>query len=161
MSAKQIDKLIEGLGILVVDSNPFTRKLTRSMLLAIGAKAIFEAADGVAALDIIRSTNPDVAIIEWDLPVLSGPQVVKIVRSPEVFPKPQLPIIMLMGGARRSHVQAALRLGVHEFLIKPTSPRALRDRLISIMVKPRPMVQIGKAYVPQPRRFSTDTPCVA
>jgi len=40
---------------------------------------------GVGALDIIRTANPDVAIIDWDLPVLSGPQVVRIVRSPEAF----------------------------------------------------------------------------
>jgi hypothetical protein len=32
-------------------------------------------------------------------------------------------------------------LGVHEFLLKPTSPQALRERLLSILAKPRPMVQ--------------------
>jgi hypothetical protein len=45
-----------------------------------------------------------------------------------------------------------MRLGVHEFLLKPTSPKALRDRLVSILVRPRLMVQIGKYYVPEPRR---------
>ncbi len=152
MSAKQIGKLIEDLGILVVDESQYMRKLTRMMLMNIGAKTIYEATDGVAALDIIRTANPDVAIIDWELPVLSGPQVIRIVRSPEVFPKPHLPIIMLTACAQRSHVSEAMRLGVHEFLLKPTSPRALQDRLLSIMVKPRAMVQIGKFYVPEPRR---------
>ena len=152
MSAKQIEKMIEKLAVLVVDDNQFTRKLTRMMLLNIGAKTIYEAADGVAALDIIRTANPDVAILDWELPVLSGPQVVKIVRSPEVFPKPHLPIIMLTACASRSQVNEAMRLGVHEFLVKPTSPRALADRLLSILVKPRPMVRIGNDYVPEPRR---------
>ena len=152
MSAKQIEKLIEDQAILVVDESQYTRKLTRMMLMNIGAKTIYEAADGVAALDIIRTANPDVAILDWDLPVLSGPQVIKIVRSPDVFPKPHLPIIMLTASAQRSHVNEAMRLGVHEFLLKPTSPRALQERLLSILVKPRPMVQIGKHYVPEPRR---------
>lgn len=151
MSAKQAEKLIENLGILVVDESLYMRKLTRMMLMNIGAKTIYEASDGVAALDIIRSANPDVAFIDWDLPVLSGPQVIKIVRSPNVFPKPHLPIIMLTACAARSNVAEAVRLGVHEFLLKPTSPRALQDRLLSILVKPRPMVQIGKFYVPEPR----------
>jgi two-component system, chemotaxis family, chemotaxis protein CheY len=151
MSAKQTEKLIENLGILVVDESLYMRKLTRMMLMNIGAKTIFEASDGVAALDIIRSANPDVAFIDWELPVLSGPQVIKIVRSPDVFPKPHLPIIMLTACAHRSKVAEAMRLGVHEFLLKPTSPRALQDRLLSIIVKPRPMVQIGKLYVPEPR----------
>ena len=151
MSAKQAEKLIENLGILIVDESLYMRKLTRMMLMNIGAKTIFEASDGVAALDTIRSANPDVAIIDWDLPVLSGLQVVKIVRSPDVFPKPHLPIIMLSASVSRADVAEAMRLGVHEFLVKPTSPRALRDRLVSIIVKPRPMVQVGDHYVPEPR----------
>src|SRR5262245_55243950 len=151
MSAKQAEKLIENLGILVVDESLYMRKLTRMMLMNIGAKTIFEASDGVAALDTIRSANPDVAFIDWDLPMLSGPQVIRIVRSPDVFPKPHLPIVMLTANANRANVAEAMRLGVHEFLLKPTSPQALRDRLLSIIVKPRPMVQVGKFYVPEPR----------
>ena len=88
----------------MVDESQYTRKLTRMMLMNIGAKTIYEAADGVAALDIIRTANPDVAILDWDLPVLTGPQVIKIVRSPDVFPKPHLPIIMLTACAQRSQV---------------------------------------------------------
>jgi len=151
MPGRPVDKLIENLGILVVDENQYMRKLTRMMLMNLGSKTIYEAADGVAALDLIRTANPDIAIIDWALPVLSGPQVIKIVRSPEIFPKPHLPIIMLTVCAQRSQVAEAMRLGVHEFLVKPTSPQALRDRLLSIVVQPRPMVQIGKLYVPQPR----------
>jgi two-component system chemotaxis response regulator CheY len=152
MPGKQNHRLIEQLGILVVDQNPYTRKLTRMMLTNVGAKSIFEAGDGVAALEVIRSANPDIAIIEWELPVLHGSQVLKIVRSPDVFPKPHLPIIVLTSNAQRWQVQQAVRLGAHEFLVKPTSPMALQDRLMSILVKPRPMVRIGKLYVPEPRR---------
>jgi response regulator RpfG family c-di-GMP phosphodiesterase len=61
-------------------------------------------------------------------------------------------MILLTAGADRLRVNEAIRLGVHEFLCKPTSPGALRDRLASILVKPRPMVQIGKNYVPKLRR---------
>ena len=152
MSAKQIEKLIEHLGILVVDESQYMRKLTRMMLMNIGAKSIYEAADGLAALDVIRTASPDVVLLEWDLPVLSGPQIMHIVRSPGVFAKPGLPVIMLTDQALRSQVHEAMRLGVHEFLLKPTSPKALRDRLLAILLCPRPMVQIGKYYVPQPRR---------
>ena len=56
--------------------------------------------------------------------------------------------------AQRWRVQEALRLGVHEFLLKPTSPAALRARLLSILTKPRAMVRIGQLYVPEPRRLS-------
>jgi CheY-like chemotaxis protein len=153
MSVKHFDKMLNGLGILVVDDNPYTRKMLRMMLLNLGAKTIFEAGDGVAALDLVRSADPDLMILDWEMPVLSGAQVMRIVRSPGVFPKPNLPIIMLTAHGQRARVIAALRLGINEFLVKPISPKALQDRLMSILVKPRPMVQIGKHYVPQPRRL--------
>jgi two-component system, chemotaxis family, chemotaxis protein CheY len=160
MSAKEkeIGRLIEGLGILVADKNPYMRKLTRMMLTTIGAKSVYEAVDGLAALDVIRHANPDVMLLDWDMPLLSGPQIMHIVRSPGVFARPGLPVIMLTDCALRSQVCAAMRFGVNEFLAKPTSPKALRDRLVSILVKPRPMVQIGKYYVPEPRRVVTLTP---
>src|SRR5262245_50174740 len=160
MSDKHIDKLIEQLGILIVDGSQYTRKLTRMMLMNIGAKTVYEASDGVAALDLIRTANPDVAFVDWDLPVLSGPQMIRIIRSPGVFPKPSLPIVMLTQSAQRSHVEAAMNLGVHEFLVKPTSPKALRDRLLSILMNPRPMMQVGDNYVPEPRRLAVSTEVV-
>jgi CheY-like chemotaxis protein len=152
VSAKKLEKLIERLGLLVVDENPYTRKLTRTMLMNIGAKSIFEAADGLAALDIVRNMSPDIMLMDWDIPVLSGPQIMHIVRSPGVFAKPFLPIIVLTSSASRTRVNEAIRLGVHEVLSKPTSPKMLQDRLLSILVNPRPMVQVGKYFIPEPRR---------
>jgi CheY-like chemotaxis protein len=93
-------------------------------------------------------------ILDWEMPMLSGAHVMRIVRSPGVFPKPNLPIIMLTAHAQRSRVNAALRLGINEFLVKPISPKSLQDRLLSVLVNPRPMVQLGNNYVPQPRRFT-------
>src|SRR4029079_6127842 len=86
---------IRRLGILVVDHNAYMRRLTRMMLLNLGAKLGFEAADGLLALEIIRSQDPDIVLLERDVPILSGPELLKIVRSPELFPRPHLPIIML------------------------------------------------------------------
>jgi DNA-binding response OmpR family regulator len=102
--------------------------------------------------------------LDWDLPVLDGMEVIRIVRSPGVFPRPALPIVMLTTRTERSCVMQALRAGVHEFLLKPTSPQALRDRITSIMLKPRPMVKLGDFYVPEPRRLmsgSTDMQAAA
>jgi CheY-like chemotaxis protein len=154
MSTKQIEKLLHGLGILIVDDNQYTRKMLRMMLINLGAKMIYEAADGVAALELVRTADPDLMILDWEMPMLSGAHVMRIVRSPGVFPKPNLPIIMLTAHAQRSRVNAALRLGINEFLVKPISPKTLQDRLLSVLVNPRPMVQIGSHYVPHPRRFT-------
>ena len=153
MNDKTIEKLLQGLNILIVDGNHYMRRLTRMMLMNLGAKSVVEASDGLAALEQIRTCDPDVMFLDWDIPVLDGMEVIRIVRSPGLFPRPNLPIIMLTTRAQRSSVVQALRAGVHEFLIKPTSPKALRDRLTSIAIKPRPMVKIGDYYVPEPRRM--------
>jgi two-component system chemotaxis response regulator CheY len=156
MPNKPIEKLLQGLNILIVDGNHYMRRTTRTMLMNLGAKSVIEAADGLAALEQIRICDPDVMLLDWDMPVLNGMEVMHIVRSPGVFPRPNIPIIMLTTRGHRSAVLQALRAGAHEFLVKPTSAAALRDRLMSILVKPRPMVKLGKFYVPEPRRQPAD-----
>jgi DNA-binding response OmpR family regulator len=63
-----------------------------------------------------------------------------------------VPIIMLTGHGERWRVVEAMRLGVNEFLKKPVSAQALLDRMVSILAKPRAMVQMGDYYGPEPRR---------
>jgi len=155
MPKSPLESMIQGLNILVVDGNAYMRKVTRMMLMNLGAKSVIEAADGLAALEQIRNCDPDVMLLDWDMPLLNGMEVMRIVRSPGVFPRPNLPIIMLTGRAQRSSVVQALHAGVNEFLVKPTSAKALHDRLSSIVINPRPMVQLGDAYVPQPRKMSS------
>src|SRR4051812_30676256 len=152
MFAGQLDKSLERLIVLVADSNVHSRRLTRTMLANAGARASYEVADGTAALNSIRELNPDVMILDWDLPGLSAPDIMRIVRSPGRFPKANLPIIVLTDYAERARVDLALQLGVHEFLVKPTSPKMLQERLISIAHTPRPIVLAGNYYVPLPRK---------
>ena len=155
MNSTPIDKLIQGLTILIVDGNSYMRKITRTMLMNLGSKSVIEATDGISALETIRTCDPDIMLLDWDMPVLNGMEVMRIVRSPGVFPRPNLPIIMLTSNARRSAVMEAMHAGAHEFLVKPTSAKALQDRLTSIVANPRPMVQLGEAYVPQPHKIPT------
>jgi PleD family two-component response regulator len=158
MQDKPPETSIQGLDILIVDGNAFMRRMTRAMLMTLGARSVTEAADGLTALDMIRDNDPDVVLLEWDIPLLDGMELMRIVRSPGVFPRPNIPIIMLTDRAHRSSVHEALRSGVHEYLIKPVSPKALRDRLMSIVFKPREMMQLGENYVPEPRaRLETKT----
>ena len=158
---RHVEKMMEGLVVLIADSNHYTRRLPRMMLTNLGARSIYEASDGVTALESIRTISPDVMILDWDMPGLSGQEVMRIVRSPGVFPKPNLPIIMLTDLGKRSRVHTALRLGVHELLVKPISPKILQQRLIGLIVKPRPMIRAGRYYIPMPRRGPDLTELIA
>ena len=112
---KQIEDIIQSLCVLIVDDNQYMRKMIRNLLINCGIKDMYEAADGIAALDSIRTVGPDAVILDWEMPLLSGPELVRIVRSPGVFPMPDVPIIMLTGHCERWRVVEAVRLGVNEF----------------------------------------------
>ncbi|HTT49366.1 MAG TPA: response regulator [Pseudolabrys sp.] len=151
MQQKQAEVLIQQLHILLVDDSPFMRTIVRGLLNNIGVKSVIEAGDGIAALEKIREDTPDVIILDWEMPLLNGPELVRIVRSPGVFPTPDIPIIMLTAHGEHWRILESVRLGVNEFLCKPVSAKALFERLISILLKPRASVQLGKYYGPVPR----------
>jgi CheY-like chemotaxis protein len=140
---KELEKVIHGLQVLVVDDNAYTRRMIRTVLNNVGIKNTHEAGDGIAGLEAIRTFSPHVCIIDWEMPLLNGAEMVRIVRSPGVFPTPDLPIIMLSGYAERWRVLEAQRLGANEFLIKPVSGKLLFERIVSILKKPRPAVRSG------------------
>ncbi len=152
ISAKKFEFLIQQLGVLVVDDNPYMRNIVRNLLSNIGVKKLFDAADGIDALEMIRNAAPDIVVRDWEKPLLNGAELVRIVRSPGVFPYPAIPIIMLSGHGERWRIVEAIKLGVNEFLCKPVSAKALLDRIISILHKPRESVQYGNYYGPAPRK---------
>jgi two-component system, chemotaxis family, chemotaxis protein CheY len=154
LSKKEIADRIQPLCVLVVDDNQYMRKMIRNLLLNCGVKDIFEAGDGITALDTIRTLGPDVVVLDWEMPLLSGAELVRIVRSPGVFPVPDVPIIMLSGHGERWRVLEAVQLGVNEYLVKPVSAKALYDRLVTITIQPRPAVQLGDYYGPEPRKLA-------
>ena len=156
LNAKHAEYLVQQLSVLLVDDNQFMRHLVRSMLLNIGVRSVIEAADGIAGLEAIRTESPNVVILDWEMPLLNGPEFVRIVRSPGVFPVPDIPIIMLSGHGERWRIVEAVKLGVNEFLRKPVSAKSLLDRMISIVAKQRDSVHLGDYYGPEPRRLIVD-----
>jgi len=140
--------------VLVVDDEPYMRKVVRALLMSIGVRNIYEAADGPSGLEAIRTHAPDVVILDWQMPGLDGAGFMRIVRSPDTFPYAGVPVIMLTGHSERSRVLEAIKVGVNEFLLKPVSSKALWDRLVAVLTNPRPLVRHGNYYGPAPRKMA-------
>jgi CheY-like chemotaxis protein len=151
-SPRILDNLVQSLGVLIVEDNAFMRQVIRGMLSAIGVRRIGEAANGAEGLEAVRTFAPDVMLLDWRMPLLDGPEVVRIVRSPGVFPRPNLPIVVLTAHGERRRVAEAVALGINEFLVKPISAQALHDRLMTLVTVPRPIVRHAGYYGPGPRR---------
>src|SRR3954471_4368802 len=117
LSKTDVETLIHTLRVLLIDDNQYMRKIVRNLLTNVGVRVVFEAGDGIEGLDAIRTVAPDIVILDWELPLLNGAEFVRIVRSPGVFPTPDIPIIMLSAHGERWRVVEAARLGVNEYVV--------------------------------------------
>ena len=156
--AQKIRTLMGLIKVLIVDDEHYSRKVIRTLLSAIGVVHIHEAIDGNCGLEAIQSDNPDIVLLDWEMPGMDGSEFMRRVRAPATFIYPDVPIIMLTGHGEKSRVMEAVNLGVHEFLLKPVSSTALLTRILGVMTMPRPMVRRGNYYGPEPRKLSTYKP---
>ena len=67
-AANDVAQRLVALKVLIVDDEPTMRKVTRSLLQAIGVRTIYEANDGNSGLKAIRTLLPDVVIVDWEMP---------------------------------------------------------------------------------------------
>ena len=150
---KHLEARLTSASVLIVDDDHYMRKVVRTMLAAFGVTKVHEASDGAEGLEAIPRLNPDIVIVDWDMPMVSGIQFVQMVRSPDAFPIPDVPIILLTGHGDRWRVIEAARFGVNEYLLKPVSTNALLQRVLSVLMKPREMVKLDGYYGPAPRKL--------
>jgi CheY-like chemotaxis protein len=157
-NTRYAEGLIQQLHVLLADDNPYIRTIVHGLLIQIGVRHVTEAVDGISALEKIREKAPDIVLLDWEMPLLNGAELVRIMRSPGVFPTPDIPIIMLTGHNERWRILESIKIGVNEYLCKPVSAQALFDRLVSIVLKPRVSVHLGRYYGPVPRILASERP---
>jgi len=143
-----------GAQVVVVDDDASVRKVVKAMLNSMGVGIIWEAGDGVAGLEIVRKASADVIILDWEMPRMGGPDFMRTLRSPDTFPYPAVPVIMLTAHNEYSKVKEAISVGVNEFLLKPVSSKTLLERMISVVFNPQPIIRKGNYYGPRPRSVS-------
>jgi CheY-like chemotaxis protein len=117
--------------ILVVDDKPTGRELVRTVLEK-GGYEIFEAGDGLEALEAVHRIRPDLIILDLHMPGLDGFGVVKELRRQEDFA--QTPCMALTASAMQGDRQRALDAGFTGYITKPVSLKALRaevERLLA------------------------------
>jgi two-component system chemotaxis response regulator CheY len=127
-----VEARIKSARILLVDDEFTMRKVLRMLLLSMGVTDVREAGDGESALATIGALDPDVVLLDWQLEGMNGPEFVRRLRASG---KVNVPLIMLTGHGEPSRAIEAMRLGVHEFLIRPVSAEALSERLASVLTK--------------------------
>lgn len=139
------------LSFLIVEDSAYMRTILRTILMGFGSRKIYEAEDGADGLEKLEAYGPDIVIVDWEMPVLNGPEMIRFIRNPDGFRHAFVPIILLTAYTERRRIIQARTLGVHEVLRKPVSPKALYQRVASIVLQPRPFLRTETYFGPEPR----------
>jgi two-component system phosphate regulon response regulator PhoB len=131
--------------VLVVEDEPAIQELISYNLQQAGHQAM-RAASAEDALNIMRHALPDLVLVDWMLPGLSGIELAKRIKSDKRTKT--VPIIMLTARAAEEDKLTGLETGADDYITKPFSPRELNARVKAVLRRRAPqmtddLVEIG------------------
>ena len=120
---------------IVIDDSTTMRRIIRGIVAQLGF-AVYEASNGQEALDLLMEipTIPDVALVDWNMPVMDGLEFIRRVRKLDGFR--DMSLMMVTTESEHSQVVRALAAGAHEYVIKPFTPDAIQQKLAYLGVLP-------------------------
>jgi two-component system chemotaxis response regulator CheY len=119
--------------ILIVDDFATMRKVIRNLLKQIGYENVVEAEDGVMALKELKSQKVDFIISDWNMPNMTGLELLKAVRGDGDLGK--TPFLMVTAEALQDNVVQAVKAGVDNYIVKPFTADILNEKISKIFEK--------------------------
>ncbi|MBZ8131816.1 response regulator [Afifella sp. IM 167] len=116
---------------LVVDDSSVVRKVARRMLEKLSIE-VREAENGVVAMERCTEAMPDAILLDWNMPVATGPEFLKALRGREDGAAPR--VIFCTTENDLDHIAAALESGADEYIMKPYDADILREKLEAVGV---------------------------
>jgi two-component system, chemotaxis family, chemotaxis protein CheY len=119
---------------LVIDDSRTMRRIVSRILVDLGYEVV-EASNGAEALAVLDAGPlPDLACVDWNMPVMDGLTFVGRVRADRS--RRAITLMMVTTESEQSQIVRALAAGAHEYLIKPFTADALRDKLLLLGLLP-------------------------
>ncbi len=119
------------LNILIVDDSTNLRKIIKNALKDIGLTSFEEANGGRAALKQLREQSFDMVLLDWNMPDLSGLEVLKFIRADEKLKK--IPVIMITSERLKENIVAAVKAGTNGYIAKPFTAKVLEDKIKHVL----------------------------
>ena len=116
--------------ILIVDDFSTMRRIIKNLLRDLGFTNIAEADDGSTALPMLKNGDFDFLVTDWNMPGMSGFDLLKAVRADEKLKT--LPILMVTAEAKRDQIIAAAQAGVNGYIVKPFTAAVLKEKIEKI-----------------------------
>ena len=117
--------------ILVVDDFATMRKVIRNLLKQSGYENVAEAEDGVAAMSVLKSTKIDFVISDWNMPNMTGIELLKAVRSDNELST--MPFLMVTAESLKDNDVEAVKAGVSNYIVKPFTAEVLGEKIDKIL----------------------------
>jgi two-component system chemotaxis response regulator CheY len=111
---------------LVVDDSKVIRKVARHILETLNF-SVSEAEDGRQALERIGEATPDVILLDWNMPVMSGMEFLRQLRGTEGGDRPK--VVFCTTENDTAHIRAAIEAGADEYVMKPFDRETLESKL--------------------------------
>jgi CheY-like chemotaxis protein len=148
---------LKGVSALLLDSDQFSRGLIASMLRGFGMESPVTGQTGAEAMAYLHGNSIDLCIMEAMLPDMSGAELIRWLRRPEMEKLRFVPIVVLTSYAQLRLVSAARDGGANIIVRKPVSPQSLFDRITWVARVARPFIDGGN-YAGPDRRFQVVDP---
>ena len=117
--------------ILIIDDFATMRRIMKNILKQLGFKNLVEADDGTTALNILESQKIDLIISDWNMPKMTGLELLKKLRASTEYKK--TPFLMVTAEAQKQNVIEAVQAGVSNYVVKPFTAEAISDKLKKIL----------------------------
>ena len=111
---------------LVVDDSKVIRKVARHILETLEFQ-VEEAGDGLEALNRCEASMPDVVLLDWNMPVMSGMDFLRALQDSAVTRRPKVVFCTTENGL--AHIRAAIEAGADEYVMKPFDRETLESKL--------------------------------
>ena len=120
------------LNFLIVDDSLTMRRILTNSLKNLGYSNFIEAEDGKDALEKLTSNSSiNFVITDWNMPVLSGLELVRAIRSNSKYA--ELPILMVTTRGVKEDILQALQARVNNYVVKPFTPKVLSEKIDQIL----------------------------
>jgi len=116
--------------IISVDDFATMRRIVKTLLKQLGYTNVLEAENGAQALEILKREKIDFIISDWNMPKMSGIELLKAVRADERLK--DIPFLMVTAEAEREKVIEAIKAGVSNYIVKPFNAETLKKKMEEI-----------------------------
>lgn len=116
--------------ILIVDDFSTMRRIIKNLLRDLGFNNTQEADDGNTALPMLQSGNFDFLVTDWNMPGMTGIDLLKAVRADAKLSS--LPVLMVTAEAKKDQIVEAAQAGVNGYIVKPFTAVTLKEKIDKI-----------------------------